>query len=206
MKVQRLFTLMLVFFMLSTAAVVASSMWGNFQGYSKARILVNGEAQYFSNSEVPSFIVQGSTVMPLRSLSDSLQAMVKWNGSNQTASLYKPNVHMIVVKNISENYSMDQPFGVVKQGKTIDFVVFTQVDNLKASISSVRVSMVTPSGQSAVSPVEKSIDEQKETFWLPVPFQNVTFDESGIYTVKFAMKLEGDSEYTVVSEKQIFSE
>jgi hypothetical protein len=206
MKVQRLFTLMLVFFILSTATVVASSMWGNFQGYSKAKILVNGEAQYFSNSEVPGFIVQGSTVMPLRSLADSLQAMVKWNGSNQTSSLYKPNVHMIVVKNISENYSMDQPFGVVKQGKTIDFVVFTQVDNLKASISSVRVSMVTPSGQSAVSPVEKSIDEQKETFWLPVAFQNVTFDESGVYTVKFAMKLEGDSEYTVVSEKQILSE
>jgi hypothetical protein len=78
--------------------------------------------------------------------------------------------------------------------------------NLKANISSIRVSIVTPSGQSAVSPVEKSISEQKETFWLPVPFNNVTFEEYGKYTVKFAMKLEGDSDYTVVSEKQISSE
>jgi hypothetical protein len=206
MKVQRLFTLMLVFFILSTATVVASSIWGDFEGYSKARITVNGESQYFSSSEVPAFIVKGSTVLPLRTLADSLQAMVKWDSSNQTASLYKPNVHMILVKDISKDYSMDQPFGVVKQGKKIDFVVFTQVDNLQANLTSVRISIISPSGQSAVTSVEKSINEQKKTFWLPVPFQNVSFDESGEYTVKFAMKLEGDSSYTVVSEKQISSE
>jgi hypothetical protein len=206
MKVQRLFILMLVFFVLSTATVVASSIWGDFEGYSKTRINVNGEEQYFSSTDVPGFNIKGTTVLPLRTLASSLQALVQWDNTNQTVSLFKPNVHMILVRDIGKDNSMDQPFGVVKQGKRIDFVVFTQVDNLKANLTSVRVSITTPSGQSAVTSVDKSITEQKETFWWPVAFKNVMFDESGIYTVKFSMMLEGDSSYTVVSEKQISSE
>jgi hypothetical protein len=206
MKVQRLFTLMLVFFVLSTATVVASSLWGEYEGYSKAKVNVNGEAQYFSSSDAPAFMIKGTTVLPLRALASSLQALVQWDSSNQTVSLFKPNVHMILVRDIGKDNSMEQPFGVVKQGKRIDFVVFTQVDNLKAKLSSVQVSIITPSGQSAVTSVEKSIVEQKQTFWWPVAFKNVSFDESGIYTVKFSMMLDGDSSYTVVAEKQISSE
>jgi hypothetical protein len=151
-------------------------------------------------------MIKGTTVLPLRALASSLQALVQWDSSNQTVSLFKPNVHMILVRDIGKDNSMEQPFGVVKQGKRIDFVVFTQVDNLKAKLSSVQVSIITPSGQSAVTSVEKSIVEQKQTFWWPVAFKNVSFDESGIYTVKFSMMLDGDSSYTVVAEKQISSE
>ncbi|MBP1992707.1 stalk domain-containing protein [Paenibacillus eucommiae] len=206
MKVQRLFTLMLVFFVLSTATVLASSIWGDFEGYSKARVMVNGDVQQFSDSEVPAFIVNGSTVLPLRSLADSLQSLVKWDNSNKTVSLFKPNVHMITVEKIDidgKSYQLKQPFGEVKQGKKIDFDVFTQVDNLKANISSVKISVKSPSGSDAVAAVEKAITKQTEAFWLPVRFSGVSFEESGIYNVTFAMKLEGSNEYSVVSEKQI---
>ena len=50
MKVQRIFTLMVVFFVLSTAAVVASSIWGEYKGYNIARVIVNDQTKEFGDS------------------------------------------------------------------------------------------------------------------------------------------------------------
>jgi len=205
MKVQRVFTLMLLFFVLSTATVVASSIWGDYDGYSIARVYVNDRLEDFSSSDVPALIVNGKTMLPLRSLANSLQSLIKWDNSNKTVSLYKPNVHMLVAQDIGKDYSLKTPFGVVNQGETISFVVFTQVDNLRTSVSSVRVSIESPSGVQVVTPVVKAMNGQKDTFWLPVPFKDVSFDEYGNYVVKFEMKLDESSNYAVVSEKLILS-
>jgi len=205
MKVQRIFALMLVFFVLSTAGVVASSVWGDYKGFSIARLVVNGQNAEFSDSDVPPLIVDGKTVLPLRALSDALQALVKWDNTSKTVSLYKPNVHMFFTTEVRKDSAI-VPFGVVERGKSADFIVFAQVDNLKTTINSVQVSVISPSGQSVVTPVEKAISESKESFWLKVPLYGVSFDESGTYVVKFAMRQEGSNEYSVVSEKQIQSE
>lgn len=203
--VQRIFALMLVFFVLSTAAVVASSIWGDFKGYNVARLIVNDSTQEFGDSDVPPLIMDGSTVLPLRAVSDALQALVKWDNSNKTAYLFKPNVHLFFTTEVRKDSAI-VPFGVVERGKQADFIVFAQVDNLKTSINSVKVSIVSPSGQEAAAPVVKAITDSKESFWLKVPLYGVSFDEAGTYVVKFAMKADGASDYAVVSEKQIQSE
>jgi hypothetical protein len=205
MKVQRILALMLMFFVLSTAAVVASSIWGDFKGNSIARLIVNEETVEFGDSDVPPLIVDGKTVLPLRAVSDALQALVKWDNSNKTAYLYKPNVHMFFTTEVRKDSAI-VPFGVVERGKEVDFIVFAQVDNLKSSINSVQVSVVSPSGKSVITPVVKSISESKESFWLKVPLYGVSFNEAGTYVVKFAMKQDGSNDYSVVSEKQIQSE
>ncbi|NOU76209.1 hypothetical protein GC098_33485 [Paenibacillus sp. LMG 31458] len=205
MKVQRILALMLMFFVLSTAAVVASSIWGDFKGNNIARLIVNEETVEFGDADVPPLIVEGKTVLPLRAVSDALQALVKWDNSNKTAYLYKPNVHMFFTTEVRKDSAI-VPFGVVERGKEADFIVFAQVDNLKTSINSVRVSVVSPSGKSVITPVVKSISESKESFWLKVPLYGVSFNEAGTYVVKFAMKQDGSNDYSVVSEKQIQSE
>lgn len=205
MKVQRILALMLMFFVLSTAAVVASSIWGDFKGNNIARLIVNEETVEFGDTDVPPLIVDGKTVLPLRAVSDALQALVKWDNSNKTAYLYKPNVHMFFTTEVRKDSAI-VPFGVVEKGKEADFIVFAQVDNLKTKINSVRVSVVSPSGKSVITPVVKSISESKDSFWLKVPLYGVSFNEAGTYVVKFAMKQDGSNDYSVVSEKQIQSE
>ncbi|UJF35219.1 stalk domain-containing protein [Paenibacillus hexagrammi] len=204
MKVQRIFTLMLVFFGLSTATVVASSIWGNYEGFSIARLSINDETQEFSDSDVPPLIVNGKTMLPLRSLTKSLEAMVKWDNTNKTVSIYKPNVHMIVASSIDNEFNITGPFSVVKKGGSHSFVILAQVDNLSTSISSVRVSIESPSGQE----VGTFVPDKKpsgSSFWLPALFNGVSFDEYGNYKVKFEMQLDDSSGYVVVSEKQILS-
>lgn len=205
MKVRRIFTLMVAFFVLSTAAVVASSIWGEYKGYNIARLVVNNQTKEFGDSEVPPLIVDGKTVLPLRAMSDALQALLKWDDSSKTAYLFKPNVDMFFTSEVRKDSSI-VPFSVVARGDNVNFTVFTQVDNLKTSINSVRVSVISPSGSNVISPVEKAISDSKESFWLKVPLYGVSFDEAGSYVVKFAMQQSGSSEYTVVSEKQIQAE
>lgn len=203
MKVPRLLTLMLSLSLFGTTGVYASSMWGDFEGYVKTKVLINNAERPFKDGETPAFLIKGSTVLPVRALSDSLQALVKWDDASKTVSIYKPNVHMFVAKKVNDDYSISQPFGGVKKGDRLDFAVFAQVDSLTIPIHSFKISIISPSGEE-VAVHEKVVGGQRESFWYPWPF-NVSFDESGKYVVKFSIKDSKTSSYTVVSEKLIVS-
>ncbi|MED4600143.1 stalk domain-containing protein [Paenibacillus validus] len=204
MKVPRLLTMVLSLSLFGTAGAFASSMWGDFEGYSKVRLMVNDKERSFGSDETPSFLMKGSAVVPARILSDTLQSIVKWDNGSRTVSVYKPNVHMFVAKKVEDDYSIKQPFGGVKKGDRLDFAVFSQIDNLDTSIYSFRISIVSPGGEQ-VKAREEVVDGQKSSFWYTWPF-NVTFTEAGQYTVRFSIKPNADSDYVVVSEKAILSE
>ncbi|WP_281887950.1 stalk domain-containing protein [Paenibacillus sp. YYML68] len=204
MKVPRLLTMVLSLTLFGTAGAVASSIWGEFEGYSKVRLVVNDAEQSFGSSEVPAFLVKGSAVLPVRTLSDSLQAIVKWDSASHTVAVHKPNVHMFVAKTVEDDYDIKQPFGVVKQGKQLGFSVLAQVDSLNTSIRSFQISIVSPSGKQ-VAAKEEVVDSDKSSFWYAWPF-NVTFTEKGTYKVRFAVKTTADGKYVTISEKSIVSE
>lgn len=210
MKAQRLLTLMIAIFLLSTGVVTGASLWGDYDGYAKAKVYVNDVEKTFSDSDVPAFIIHGSTVLPLRTLADSLHAMVRWDNANKSVSIYKPNVHMFVVNELIKNkdgtYTLNYPFGRVVRGDKLNVVVFSQIDNLKTNVSSFKVSIKTPSGNDAVDPYEQAVTQSSESIWLPWQFNGVRFSEYGKYTVQFSMKLDDGSGYQVVSEKVIVSE
>ncbi|UUZ85753.1 copper amine oxidase N-terminal domain-containing protein [Paenibacillus sp. P26] len=204
MKVPRLLTLVLSLSLFGTAGAFASSMWGDYEGYAKARVMINNNEKTFADGETPAFLIKGSTVFPVRLLSESLQALVKWDNASKTIEIHKPNVHMFVAKKVNDDYSISKPFGGVKKGDRFDFAVFAQVDSLTTPISSFKISIVSPSGE-VVASHEKAVNGQKESFWYPWPF-NVSFNETGNYVVKFSIKPDDASDYTVVSEKVILSE
>ncbi|CAG7604738.1 hypothetical protein PAESOLCIP111_00731 [Paenibacillus solanacearum] len=204
MKVPRLLTLALSLSLFGAAGAYANSLWGEYEGFAKAKLMVNNEEKTFGEADTPAFLVKGSAVLPVRVLSESLQALVKWDDAKKTVSIQKPNVHMFVAKKVDNDYSIKQPFGVVKKGDRLDFAVFAQVDNLQTPIYSFQISIYSPEGEQ-VATHEKVVNGQRESFWYPWPF-NVTFNESGKYVVKFSIKQDESSAYTVVSEKVIGSE
>ena len=131
-----------------------------------------------------------------------------------TLSVYKPNVHMFVAKSVTGkemkdgigiDYKIETPFGSVKKGDKGEIVVFAQVDQLKTPVYSVKISIETPSGEQATKEKEEVLNGWKESFDFVCPFV-VSFDESGEYKIKFSIKLDEESDYTVVSEKTIVSQ
>lgn len=210
---KKTFVIFILFLMFSSATVGASSLLGDFEGYSRVRIEINNVEKEFKSTEVPGFIVKGTTVLPLRDISEALQALVFWDNTAKKVEIMKPNVHMIVASEIAKDYSLKAPFGVVKQGKNIDFVVLPQIDNLQIAISSMRLRILSPSGKITL-PVNKDGDKidsvamtgHKDSFWYPFKFEKVSFDENGEYTVRLEMKLLNETEYRLVSMKTITSE
>ncbi|MFC0213153.1 stalk domain-containing protein [Paenibacillus chartarius] len=204
MKAQRLLTLMIAAFILSTGVVTGASMWGDYDGNAKARLFVNDEEKTFSDSEVPAFITHGSTVLPLRTLSQSLMALVRWDNSNKTVSIYKPNVQIITSSGLTQkdnNYTISNPFDVVNTSDALNFYLYASVDNLKTNIQSFKISIKTPSGGDLVEPVVSSVSS--DYFIYTWQFKRVEFTEYGKYTVQFAAKLDDGSDYMVIGEKQI---
>lgn len=204
MKAKRIVLMIFVFTMMFGASVYADSLWGSYEGYQKVKVRVNGSDLKFGEADVPAFSINGRTVLPLRQTADAMQAMLKWNEKEKTAELYKPNVHMFFAKELGKtDYSLIKPFSKVDHGNTVSFVAFIQIDNLKISPKSFKLTIIDPKGKEVGEPVVVPMEDAKETFWFTWLYK-VNFDQTGDYTVKFAFENNGD--YAVVSEKVIVSE
>jgi hypothetical protein len=205
MKPRRIIPVAMAMLLFGAVTVFASSIWGEFEGYSKVKLVVNGNEIVVNDGDVPPFMIRDKVMVPAQALSDALDSVVSYDSQAMTMNVYHPDVHIFVAKDVGSDYSIKQAFGKVKKGDKVDFVVFAQVENLQTKINSFKISIEAPSGIDAVEPHVEAMSLAKDSFWFPWPF-SVRFDEEGSYKVKFSVKLDESSNYTVVSEKTIVSE
>lgn len=204
MNVKRLAVLTAAVVVLGAGVVYAGSPWGDYKGYEKVRVQLNNVD--VTTGDVPAFLIDGRVVLPLRALSDSLNAFVKWDDATRTVSIYKPNVHMFVATELGKDDSPKTPFGKVSKGNKLDFVVAAQVDSLVTPIESFRIDLVAPDGTVIRSSGAFTLQENRESFWYSWPVSGVTFDMAGSYKVRFQIRTADSQEDVTVSEKTILSE
>jgi len=205
MRARRVTAIALALFLVGAVSAAAGTLWGTYQGYTKVKLVSNGSEVTFGSSDVPPFIVDNSTVMPLRTMVEEFGLLLKWDSDEQTVNVYKPNVHMTTVREVSKkngDYVLTGTFGEVSQGDTIDFVVFMQVDNLKTPISNLKVAIYDPYG-SEVTSTSSEVDSSLTSFWFPAKMDAVQFSTKGNYTVKLTFKMADTGSSFTVSEKQI---
>jgi hypothetical protein len=214
MKAKRLIILTMVFSMVFAATVYADSRWGTYNGFPVAKVLVNDTELKVGDGEVPAFVINGSTMLPIRKIAESLQAIVNWNSDTMTANIYKPNVHMFVSEEVKIDKSgkvssIKSPFSIVDQGKTVEFEVIAQVDSLKANTTGFKISIENPDGSefdsTEVSTSDGLTNKLINGFGYTSPPFSVKFSQKGTYIVSFSFKGD-DGKYVVVSQKTIVSE
>lgn len=207
MKIKRVALLSLALFMVAGTAAYAGSRWGTYEGYSKVQVKINDNTM--STGNAPAFVIKGSTMLPLRETAESLNAIVKWDGANQTADIYKPNVNIMVAQDLGFNRkgildSISKPFFKVALGSSNAFSVFVQVDSLDTSVDGFKISIIDPNDSVVAEDTHsESTPVTQDYLWYTSPF-NVKFSESGSYTVRFSFKVNGD--FVTVGEKTIVSE
>lgn len=64
---------------------VYGSLHGTFQGFPVARVVVDGQE---AKGDVPAVILEGRTMVPLRTISETLGADVRWDQDSQTVEIY----------------------------------------------------------------------------------------------------------------------
>jgi len=72
----------------SAAAAAGTYLWGTYQGFQVIKVIVDGK--YVDMPDVPAFMFNGRTVVPLRFVSEALKAQVKWDGTTQTVTITSP--------------------------------------------------------------------------------------------------------------------
>jgi hypothetical protein len=204
MKFRRVTILTLAFFMVAGGAAFAGSRWGTYEGYSKVQVNVNDTG--ISSGKVPAFVINGSTMIPLRESGEALHSIIKWDSTNQTANIYKPNVNMIVAQDLGFKKntvdSVSKPFFKATKGSNTAFKVFVQVDSLLIGVDGFKLSVIDPYG-SEVDYREEPTPVYQDYLWYTSYF-DVKFSEGGNYTLRFAFNVDGS--YVTVGEKLIVSE
>lgn len=202
MKTKKLVVLFTALTMLFGASVYAESMWGDYNGFSKVKVRVEGNELKMADNDVPALVMNDRTLIPLRQLSSDLRTLVNWNSATQTVDLYKPNVNMVFAQDVSkEDFTIKKPFARVDLGQTVEFMVCTDVDSLNLAVEGFRFTIVAPNGETVANSNLIQLRNSKETsfwyYWQP----KVNFSQKGDYKVKFAFKHK--DEFVVVAEKAI---
>lgn len=197
MKLGRVLLLTLALISLITLSVGADDGYQSYKAKS-VKLSVNGK-------ETKDNVLQledGKAFLPLPAMTDTLQALTKWDAKGQSLQVYKPNVHIFPFQ-VSRKELVR--FGTVYKGK-YEFFIETQVDNLQTSISSLKINIVDPYGSTVYGYIyEDQLKDVGEEFWLTTEPISLDFKYTGKYTIKVYMKLSQDSEYALVSEKVIRS-
>jgi hypothetical protein len=192
MKFKRILLLILVFIIFGAATAFANDSFEWYKGKS-VKVVVNGK-----ELSSPGLLIDGKTMLPLREIANTLQAIVNWNDNTQTVKIHKPNVHLSLVQ-MGRNNSFT-PFGQVIHKTKYDFHIFTQVDSITTKVHSFKITIVDPKGETLYT-YEDVLKEQKENIWIGTDKINLEFKELGKYTVKVFMKVDQAEDYSLVSEK-----
>jgi hypothetical protein len=200
MRLKRLITLTLVFMLLGSITVFADEVYDWFRA-KKVTVTIN-KTELKNPGLILDSRTDSKTMVPLRDIADSLQALVNWDQYTQTIHIYKPNIHLFVIQVIDEKPG--KTFGKVSKGGKYDFVISSQVDNLLTDVDSLKVTVIDPYGKEIESHI-KSLRDIKDTFWYTTPTISHEFKYSGKYTVKYYLKSSSASDYALVSEKVIYS-
>ena len=185
--------------LVSTITVVADSAYEWLRG-KKVETAVNSmniaESAYLVESS-------GKTYLPVRDVAEQLGVIVDWDKENNKLNLYKPNVHMAF--NVKRKDGSYGTFGKVDYNKELSFLIFTQIDNLKVKVHSLKYEVAAPDGTVLYSYEDPSENQDQALMWGYSPDINLIFDQLGEYKVKIYMNLEEDGEYFLVSEKILYS-
>lgn len=177
--------------------LVLLSLWGGTMLFAdaatqKVRVIINGIDQ-----DEGGIILDGKTYLPLRQIASSMQSIVGWDNQSKRAIVDKPNVHMFLFRN-------NNVFGNVTKGFQGSFKVFAQIDNLKADITAVKISIFDPNGKEKVIQ-SGSVNPKNDNFWYATEDIEYKFEYAGKYPILFFVKVMGSDEWMPISEKQISS-
>jgi hypothetical protein len=164
---------------------------------SKVSVLMDNQSIYDAN--VPNFLINGRTVVPLKAFADSLGAFIQQMDGG-TIELVKPNVNLIVsesakVSSAGDRFSVE-PFSAVSVGQKIAPHIYYVVDNAPLSDSlSYKIIVFDPSNREIYSSSVNTMDtEEKGTGFVGIlTLDEITFDKAGSYKVQFQMKNKSDS-------------
>jgi len=203
MKAKRLLVLLTTFSLLFGASVYAESQWGDYEGFSKVKMRLDGAEVKVGDNEAPAILMKERTMLPLRYVAQSLHTLVKWDAAAQTVDMNRPNVHMLFAKDATDDLStIRNPFSRVAQGRSGLFYVFVDADGITFPIEGFKITVYSPSGDAVAASSLEVPPKTDDAFWYLWP-ANVNFSQKGDYVVKVAFLYKG--EFTVVSEKTITS-
>lgn len=202
MKVKRLLLLVLALSLLGTATVFANDA-AEWYKAKKVKVKVNGETLKAGGLLV-TMDDESKTMLPLRDIANTLQAVVEWDEATQTVSIFKPNVH-IALSTLNKDGSFGT-FGSVNQKKKTDFFIFAQLDTVTMNIDSLKVEIVDPFNDVVYTSEHKlNLTANNDQYWFRTPHISMEFKYVGKYKVKTYMKTTEKGEYYLVSEKGLDS-
>lgn len=167
--------------------------------FAKARVEVNGTS--ISDAEVPPFIVNNRTVVPLSQVAELFNAYTEWDAERRVAMVKRPTVNMAIIQDInSRSIRVNQP---LRAGEHHNFHVATQVINAPIS-KNLKARVVVVNSQN--SQIYRGIDFELNTeqnqgnFWGNISVANITFSQKGNYFLRLQIEDPSSKKFITIGE------
>lgn len=171
-----------------------SQSYEDFLNYDGIRVFINGRYVEFTESTGFPFVENGSTMIPLRAVSEAFGAYVNWNDYTRAASVCKYDLNVAVPV-----YSKDMKVRNLNSGK-IDTVSATREAVVIDGITYIPLrSLFECFGLNVRWDSEKKI-AHIETVSLD-SLENIDFKEENVYSIKELINMENIKSFVFDGEK-----
>lgn len=212
---KRIVSMVLVLMLLLSFTVYAAS---DYKGFTIVNVKVDGKPLTL---EIPAINFYGSTMLPLRKVAESLDAIVTWDSATSTAMLKKPEVEMLFcddyafgdsAKGVKNTVNPDLPvdnaifqiYGTKWDAGPQSFTAYCDVSELGVvGLVEYRILVEGPDGtvvQSSSDSIELTAEDRGAFIAFPT-FLDVDMKTPGSYKVKFQLKDQG--EYKTIKQRLI---
>jgi len=189
--------LSLVILLALTATVYAGAQ---YKGYPVVNVLVNAWELAFD--DVPAVILDGRTMLPVRKVAESMNAIVTWNEQSRSVSILKPEVSVVFTETEDGRTPKGAPLSTFPATPYAKFLSYTSVNNLPGGKYDVFVGLYKRGEKGETIPVElkPSVEITVEKTGTPVmlmtPWDTSILKNSGpaVYYYIMAMK-DADGKY-----------
>jgi hypothetical protein len=179
--------------------------------YPVVNVAINGEE--VKDGDVPSFLIENRTVIPLRPAAEKIGAFVSYNDEKDKVEVLVPNVNLLLVSDVKESYrngySFDYPFSKTVSNVPFKFFVFADIDNApKTSELKLCLRIIDHNGKEVYRGDEISRDTRRSSsfyYFHQVPQGNY-FPFPGEYKVQLLMKDPVSQKFLPVGENRIIAE
>ncbi|MDF2546170.1 MAG: hypothetical protein K0R93_1068 [Anaerosolibacter sp.] len=202
---KRLIVSVVTCMILLTVVVGAASINGDFNGFPIVNVQVNGKSV---SSEVPGVNLHGKTVLPIKAVAETFNAIVEWNAETWTVNLVRPEVDLIFASNIEEDedgvLNIQNPYKYQSVGSNNSFYTYVSMSDMKPGNYEFRVAIADEDGNIiyTTSPSTYEAVEKDDSFYITNYFENVRFDKVGDY--KFHFQIRYGNEFKTVHIKEMY--
>ena len=189
---------------LFSTIVIAESLNGDYKGNPIVNVIINGIK--LTGLDVPAFIYNGRTMLPLRACVENMSGIVEWDNTTKTASIIKPETSIFFFQMNQDGITLKDAYSIFPV-VAADEKVYSMVDisGIPKGVYTIKCKITNLSGTVIAETGDLAVNIDLNNAWASVPaiWDSIKFYKEA-YKFNVSMKDSAGTYKTIANKTMMY--